>query len=716
MLSKPSTTYQADKPGQRKASWFDWSGLSQEKRDTLFMLITLSLVVFPHFAHLPLWCTSLVVVLFGTRLFLTLSGKALPSRWVLLVLLIGASGTTLLTYQTILGRDPGVTLLILMLSLKQLEMHGKRDAFVVFFLSFFVLLTQFFYSQSIGTAFIMLLAVLSLLTTLISLNHAAADVSLGKKLRLASRLLILGTPLMIVLFLFFPRIQGPLWSLPSDARNGQLGLSDTMSPGSFTDLLQSDAVAFRVQFLGDRPPSALLYWRGPVLAQYDGQTWHGLRNQVGPFNKAQPIRKQGKGYSYAVTLEPNNKRWLLALDVPVLLPELKSGNVGMYEDLQIMADQPIDERTRYELRSYPSYSYGPLEFEDYSLQDYLTLPPGYNPQTLAMAMQWQNEYANTSNPDKKLVQRALDWFHNDNFRYTMTPSPMGKQAIDDFLFSKKAGLCEHYAGAFVVLMRALDIPARVVTGYQGGEYNTYDNYMIVRQSDAHAWAEVWLTGQGWVRIDPTSAVAPERIDQGATFTSRSRVSQSGKLGTSENAMLRSLKLNWDSITHSWNQWVLSYSADKQRNLLDKIGFENGGWKELLVLLAALIAIVMLIILLVLQRMQARIDPVVRLWQKFCQQLERRNMAPLPHEGASAFAARIGPQLDAQQRRKLEKIVRLYQTLRYGPLSRYDPGQLVESSRNVKNNHSNTNKSAATAAQATSRATLLKAFKQAVARY
>jgi transglutaminase-like putative cysteine protease len=617
-----------------------------------WLLAALALAIAPHLQRLPLWVGPLCLALGLWRLHVERGNARMPKKWLLLPLAVAAAAGLFSHYNTLFGRDAGVALLVVMIALKLMEMKSLRDTMVVIFLSYFLVITGFLYSQSIPTAFYLLLVVLVTTATMVGYSDVNNGLNARPRLRLAGVLLAQAVPLMLVLFVLFPRV-GPLWGLPKDAYSGTTGLSDSMSPGAISQLIGSEAIAFRVDFEGSPPRKNLRYWRGPVLWDYDGRTWstrtplHGVAAQVAP---------QGQPLNYTVTLEPHNQRWLFALELPTILPP----GSGVSGDFQILAHTPVRQRLRYSITSYTQYRFG-LEPGENEIRRALRLPAEANPRTLELAGHWRNTLKNP----QAVVDQALGMFRDEAFFYTHNPPLLGPQAVDDFLFNTRRGFCEHYASSFVFLMRAAGIPARVVTGYQGGEMNPLGDYLIVRQSDAHAWAEVWLEGQGWVRIDPTAAVSPDRIESGIA-AALPGAELPFAMAQLDPAWLKRARLSWDLLNNNWNQWVLGYGQDRQSRFLSRFNAALASWQGMAIAMVTAIAALLLgIALWMLWHAPRRgNDPVQAAYRKFCARLARRGIARSPHEGPADFAlraARLRPELAP----RIERITQLYTRLRYG---------------------------------------------------
>jgi protein-glutamine gamma-glutamyltransferase len=562
--------------------------LPREARDTLFLLAVIAWVILPQTANLPLWCSAMGAGVLLWRARMAWLGSPLPSRWWLLGLLVLALASTWWSYRTLLGRDAGVTLVVVLLTLKTLEMRARRDAFVIFFLGFFTLLSNFFYSQSLLTAAAMLIALLGLLTGLVNSHMPVGRPPLLQAAKTAGWMALLGAPIMAVMFMLFPRV-APLWGLPGDAMSGRSGLSGTMQVGSMASLALDDTVAMRVRFDSPRPPQSELYFRGPVLSTFDGREWRPLRSRLPQrYQLAAELQTSGDAVRYQITLAANNRPWLLTLDATPDKPEIVGYTPAMAADLQWQTDQPMADLVRYRATSYTQFRHGPQSLA-VGLQDYVELPPGYNPRTLQLAadMRRSPELAQATTP--QLVEAVMQRLRTGGYEYTLEPGVFGPNSADEFWFDRKAGFCEHIASSFVLLMRALDVPARIVTGYQGGDLNSVDGQWTVRQSDAHAWTEVWIAGQGWVRVDPTSAVAPGRT--GTLMRLRPRPSVfTEAINTVSPALSINLRALWEAANNNWNQWVLNYSQAKQMNLLRNLGFESPSWEDLSYVLIALVVL------------------------------------------------------------------------------------------------------------------------------
>lgn len=582
----------------------------------------------PHSVHLPLWLTLLTAGILLWRAWLWRRNARLPTRGVLALLVVAGLAGIGWEYRTLFGRDAGVALLVFFVAMKPMEMRARRDAIVVVMLGFFLLLTHYFYSQSIPTGLWLLAAATLLAATLIRL-HGGAQPPLAI-LRYAALLLAQAVPFMLIAFLLFPRVAGPLWGLPQDAYSGLTGLSSQMSPGSLDNLIQSGAIAFRVQFAGEVPEKSLLYWRGPVFNDYDGKTWRATPAYLQRGGKAPAIEWRGRTYSYVMTLEAHNLRWLLPLDLPMKLPE----DSALSPTLETFAREPVRNRARYAFTSGVDFVAGREETPGL-LQQALRLPRGLNPRARELAQAWQARFKTAT----LISNAALLHFRQEDFVFTLQPPLLGEHAVDDFLFDTKSGFCEHYASAYVFLMRAAGVPARAVAGYQGGEINPIDGYLTVRQSDAHAWAEIWLADKGWVRVDPTGAVAPSRIEQGieAALPAGDPLPALVRIDAD---WLRDLRNRWEAANNAWNQWVLGYNPQRQREVLSRLGMGDPDWRDMAAALAALSAAALALVAVWTLYRRRTTSAAQRAWQRFCGQLERHGIARAGWEGPLAFAGRV----------------------------------------------------------------------------
>ena len=629
----------ADSALQRLRNSVD--ALPRESRDTLFLLLVVGWILLPQVDALPLWATALAGGVLLWRGWLAWHGHPLPGRWWLMATLVAAVAGTLFTHKTILGRDAGLTLITMLLALKTLELRARRDAFVVFFLGFFAMLTNFFFSQSLLTAAAMVIGLLGLLTALVNAHMPVGKPPLSEAARMAGKMVLLGAPIMAALFVFFPRM-GPLWGAPNDTATGRSGLSPTLQMGNMANLALDESIAMRVRFdlpNGTAPPPGQLYFRGPVLGSFDGREWRSLSAPPDGMQQMQPpadLVVNGPGIRYEVTMEPNQYPWVLVMDAAEEAPDLPGRRVRMAPDLQWFTNRPISELVRYQATSYPDFRHGPLQMTQ-QLRMFTELPAGYNPRTLQLAADMRRDPTLANADTAALVESVLERLRTGGYSYTLEPGLYGQHTADEFWFDKKEGFCEHIASSFVVLMRALDIPARIVTGYQGGDRNGVDGVWTLRQSDAHAWAEVWQAGKGWVRVDPTAAVAPGRIGTAGRLQAPRGVVGNAFATMVSPTVLASIRAGWEALNNGWNQWVLNYAQASQINLLKNIGFSTPSWEDLLRVLAGLVAVVALVAAVWARWERSRQDPWLHLLDQARERLHAAGLSLGPAVPARTMA-------------------------------------------------------------------------------
>ena len=626
-------------------------------RNVMWLLVAMAFVVAPHLARLPQWVTIFFGVVIAWRAWIAWSALRAPPRYVMWAITLAAAVGTFLTYGRITGREAGTTLLIIMAALKLLEMRSQRDVVLAIYLGFVLVISNFLFSQGIPLGLYMLVCVWIFVATLIGFNHLGKPPTVTQRLRPAGALLLQALPLMAAFFILFPRAQGPLWALPQDGRAGRTGLSETMSPGNIANLIKSDALAFRVQFEERLPPYQTLYWRGPVLVEFDGTTWR--MPEIVPGGGPPRYSKQERPTRYSVTLEPHNKNWLFALDVPGELPR----GSFIQGDLQLRSYRQVNDRFRYDITSYLDYTYGERA-SDVALAPALRFDETRNPRTVALGRQWAREDPTPA----AIFRKAGHHFTTGGYTYTLEPPTLDKvNPYDDFVFNTKLGFCEHFAGSFVLLMRAAGIPARVVTGYQGGEVNPLNNELIVRQADAHAWAEVWVRGEGWLRVDPTAVVSPLRVDGGVNAALGPIGVLPNLIAADKFGLLANLRFAWHLMNSQWDQWIVGYNMDRQRQFFSQMGVKDVDWRTLgFWLLASTIVLGGIVSMgLLLRDRRPRREAALIAWDRFCRKLAAAGLARAPHEGPLDYLARVAaarPAIAAEA----SEITRRYVDARYGP--------------------------------------------------
>lgn len=545
-----------------------------------------------------------------------------------LLLAVGLIAVVLVLSRFSIGRDTGCALLAAMLAIKPAETFTVRDARSLLGFAVFAPFATFLLDQGPLSLMLGLLAavlVLSALQRLADLESGdVRAIPLRQRVSSIARLLAVGLPIALAAFWLFPRLGAPLWGIP-DRALARTGLSDRMSPGDWIDLMGDDRPAARVRFFGDVPPAQQMYWRGPVMWQFDGRTWTQPRWR--PDQPRTVVEPGARQWDYEIELEPTDQRQLIALDLPVSTPT----DSQLTPDYSLEADRPLLSVTRWRMQSAPPQRFQPrlpMRLREYTLY----LPPGYNPRTIALARQWRVQAGPYD--DEAIVRRALDWIGQE-FAYTLEAAPLGRHSVDEFLFDRKAGFCQHFSSSFAILMRAAGIPSRVVTGYAGGYRNSIGGYWLVRRSDAHAWNEVWLRGRGWVRVDPTAAVAPERIYD--TIDDRLTAGD-GLLGGFSGA--RSLFDAGDWLRRGWNDLVLGFDARRQQHLLRPLGVDRVDDRTLILLLALAVTLGLLWMVWLSRRNERERDPLLRAWHRLSRRYRRFGLERFPSEPASAWVERV----------------------------------------------------------------------------
>jgi protein-glutamine gamma-glutamyltransferase len=602
--------------------------------------------------RVPLWASAAALALVAWRLLTARSGWSGPpllARAGLALLLMAAVFTR---FHTLNGLAAGTTLLMLMAGLKLLETRTPRDQLVMVGAGLFLLLAACLDRQTLVRAPLYLLQawLCCAALTVVSARGLAARPALA----LAGRALLLAAPLAAILFLFFPRLPGAFWAVPR-GEEALTGLSDTMSPGGITHLTSSYDTAFRARFAPAAPPPPQeRYWRGPVLHEFDGYTW---RRGATPSSLAQALEPSGRIYRYSIALEPSRHRWWFALDTPARSPDPK---VQLTYDHELLATEPVTQPVSFEGLSYAqSRTSGSLSAFEHGHDT--QLPRGRNPRALELAQQLRAHAAS----DAAVVEEALEFLRRGGFEYSLDPQPTGADSVDDLLFGTRAGFCGHYASAFVTLMRGAGLPARVVTGYLGGEWNSIGGYFVVRQSDAHAWAEVWLTGRGWTRVDPTAVVAPERLRRGILDLFPDSMSAPARLWH-ESAWLTRLMQRWDATNDWWNSHVVKFTLDSQLDLLARLGVREPDARYLGWAFGAGLLLWLAITAWHSGRdlTLPRHDPLARAYVRLCRKLARIAPARTPHQGPMSLADTVSARRPDLKER-VDAILTRYAQLRYG---------------------------------------------------
>lgn len=640
-----------------------WRAIEPGFARLLATLGALTLALLPHVARLPVWITAGLAVAMAARLAAEHRGWALPPRWLRWTAALAATAGVLVSYRTLNGLEAGTALLAVMAGLKLAETRAPRDHAVLVFIGYFLCLAALLQEQSFVQLAYAVAACWALTAALARVHRPVEANTPVRPFRLAGRVLLLGLPLAAILFMFVPRIEGRFWAVPTAADRGTTGIDEEMSPGDVAALGLSDDPAFRAWFTSPVPAPEDRYWRMLVLEQFDGRTWRRARDDG---RREASLDVRGPTIDYRIALEPTQRQWLPALDYVTTWPEsaaIRTRGLQLIRwDSRLMEAPRVTERFVYTARSAPQARWMADELPpDLALRN-LALPEGRHPRTRALAA----ELRAASPEPREIVARALERFRSEPFEYVLEPPPLGADPVDEFLFETRAGFCEHYSSAFAVLMRAAGVPTRVVTGYQGGESNAYGGYLLVRQSTAHAWNEVWIAGEGWVRVDPTAAVAPERVRRGLLDGASVRGDVPGEL-YAEVPWLANLRSAWDAARTAWYDKVVGFSGRTQQALLERLGLGERGWQGLAIALAASFGMAALLMAawLAWEFRPPRRDPVEVAWERVGERLAALGCGRAPHEGPFDYARRAAREVPAVAPR-LQDLVDAYVGVRYLP--------------------------------------------------
>ncbi len=609
--------------------------------------------ILPHSQFLPLWATFAFLACSAWRWQVERKRWRLPPAWLRIVLSLIFFIGVMASYDTISGVGPGSALLTVMAALKLLETKRRRDQFVLLFISIFLIMSSLLREQFLWSLPYLVAGVFLTMTAWLRMS-TSSDVRAVQSFRTAGRIIAYAVPLTIAMWIFFPRIATPFWAVPIDTSTASSGLSDHMSPGDISSLSLSNAVAFRVRFDNVIPPPHELYWRGLVLHRFNGRTWSGNDPSFGS-SARRDIEYLGDPIHYQVTMEPTRQHAIFALDIPY---EWNLDNTHMLLQQQLARQQPIDQRIVYTAISHPRFRLN-SELPDYLRRHYTRLPETGNQSTIELARQMRD----AAPGDEVFITNVLEKFNKEEYFYTLEPPLLGSNPVDRFLFDTRRGFCEHYASAFAFMMRAVGIPSRIVLGYQGGEINPMGAYMIVRQADAHAWTEVWLSGRGWYRVDPTAAVAPERIESGRSGAMFDGIGASWGL-SAPTELLYKLTLTWDVLNAKWNEWILAYGPENQNRFMEWLGMEEPNWRQMMLTLIAIVVVMIAIIsvLLLLRYRPPPKDAAAVLYRKFT---DKTGVAPSRGETPLSYALRLAHEREMMAA-DADSITAQYLDARYGP--------------------------------------------------
>ncbi len=575
------------------------------------------------------------------------------------------------SFGRLIGLEPMVSLLVSGFSFKLIEMHQRRDALTVIYLAYIIAATQLLFSQTMSSALLVLAETVIITTALIGLNQSEGYRYPFKSLSTAGRLLLQAIPLMILLFLVMPRL-GALWSVPSPQYSAKTGVSDSMSPGDISQLANNGDLAFRVSFSGETPEHSQRYWRGLVFSRFDGRRW----SQAQPFDYGKEkewihwtgeprlswedqLRVRSTKIDYSIIMEPSQQPWLYAMEMPVS----NDREVGLARNFRLVSRTPVTQRIQYQVTSYPDYQLEADSLPDWRYRYETRLPRSFNPKAIALAKKWYRE----SGSVQRYIQRLLSWY-NREFIYTHNPPRLGKHTADEFLFTTKRGFCEHFASSFAIMMRAAGIPARVVAGYQGGEENPYQAYLLVHQYDAHAWTEVWLQGEGWRRVDPTAAVAPQRIERGI----QNIIGRQEFLAESPLSLIRYQNIRWlnllrlqlDRLDYLWHQNILEFDGDLQNAVLKRLLGKVEPLRLVIALTSITTAVLLMIAFNLARSGRSKTQPPsVKTYLRFCRKLGKLGFVRKPHESPTVFAERVS-RARPDLRQPVTKITGLFESFCY----------------------------------------------------
>ncbi len=607
----------------------------------------------PHIPYLPIWISAAFISCAAWRYAIEKRRRMLPSLWVRGGLALLCFLGVFVTYSAISGVGPGSALLAIMAALKLLESRRRRDQFVLLFISIFLVMSSLLREQYLWSLPYLIFSTLIIMTAWLRMSAGESETA-RQSFRTGGRLLLYAAPLAIAMWMFFPRLASPFWAVPIDTSRAASGLSDSMSPGDISSLSMSDEVAFRVTFDGDIPASRDRYWRGLVMTRFNGRTWSGPEPSFHT-NALSDIQHFGEPISYEVTLEPTRQQWVFAMDMP---SQWSLRRTFMGRQHQLARITPIEQRIAYDVTSYSEYIVQP-SMSARTRGWYTNLPDGGNQRTTRLAQEMRAEVES----DTEFANAVLNRFNQEEYFYTLQPPALGSNPVDRFLFDTRRGFCEHYASAFAFMMRSANIPARVVLGYQGGEINPLGGHLIVRQSDAHAWVEVWVENYGWRRVDPTAAVAPERIEYGVQGATLEGIAASwGFVGSSE--FVQNMTMTWDALNAKWNEWVLGYGPDTQNAFMKWLGMDDPDWRKmLLTLVGIVVGLILIISAIMMLRYRAPVkDTAAILYAQFVRKTKSKIVIG---ETPQEFAERLGADCPVPAS-DIDAVTRAYLHARYEP--------------------------------------------------
>jgi transglutaminase-like putative cysteine protease len=591
------------------------------------------LVVAPLFQQVSLWISITALTAIAWRLGNQYRDWPLPGRWSRLLIGMLAAAAVIMEHKALFSKEAGLSLFVVMSCLRMLELNRQRDGMNSLFLAFFLLSINFLYSQSIFMAVYAMFTAFWLIFCLNGLQSLDGIKFYKKNSSVTARIFLVTIPLTIILFLFFPRLSHPLWQMP-ESRTAGTGVSDSMTPGDISQLTLGQEIAFRVNFKGDAPPSNQLYWRGLVLAEFDGFTWNR-----GTEKSAGTIKYAGESSDYTIYIEPHRRKWLFFMDMPIKNSETPYINDRINDRFSNEIPQQLNNRMQYRGSSYVKYIAQEFLTES-EAKYYLELPESGNQRSKDWALELRSKVAS----DEDFINQVLEYIYRNPFRYTLRPDILKEQGIDDFWFNTQNGFCEHYASNLAFLARAAGIPSRIVVGYQGGEKNPYSENWVVRQANAHAWTEIWLQGRGWLRVDPTAAIDPSRVELDAANGYRQRDLLFDESDFSEwiedKGLMHDVRQMWDAMNSNWQKWVVDFDNESQGKMMKWAGFSDYSWSTMFRVILIATAITLLIWFLNTFAGREKFDPSVELYTRLCRKMARLNFSRKPNEGPQDFLNRI----------------------------------------------------------------------------
>ncbi|NOX09341.1 MAG: DUF3488 domain-containing transglutaminase family protein [Gammaproteobacteria bacterium] len=623
-------------------TWYTFIGIS-------------TLSVLPHLLQFPVYLIIAWLGITAATLYLAQNKKQKVAGIIKLLLLILITVLLYKTFGTLIGATAGTALLLFALALKLIESTTKRDLLILIFLNYFIIATEFILYQQLFTSLYLFLCVVLLTAFWVYSNERVALQPYPYYLRYAVKLLLQTLPIIIILFVFFPRLPTPLWSLPKDPYKGISGFEENMKPGSLQSIAQSPAIAFYVEFTDQTPIPSMRYWRGSVLDHIAHGEWSSsikVNEQKFPDEMQAMIQPHGVEINYHITLQPHNQYWIFALDMPTSIPV----NALYRQGFQVRSIDPLRSVQRFKLSSSPFYR--TKNKDPWLIKQALQLPKDFSPRINTLALQLKQG----TQTKLERINSVLTWFRDNDFAYTLEPPITQEHAIEEFLFEHQQGYCEYYASAFTLLMRAMGVPTRIVTGYQGGEFNPVASHFIVRQWDAHAWTEVWMDSMGWVRIDPTANIAPNRIQFPV-----SKLRNNNFYGQDNNftyTLLEKINFIRDKLNFQWDQWIVGYNQKQQNNLLSKFGIDQPSWQYLSQILTVgfILSLLLSSLFILYQRMEKQ-DVIQQDYKKFCKKLSAKGLVLFKNEGPQDLCQRAAIKFTDQQQR-IKIIIKLYIQLRY----------------------------------------------------